>query len=92
MEMLPKAVVEAIGSSRTGDELKVNLQFVLDHFQIVFQTPESMQELRNVVLQLAIEGKLVPQDPCDEPASKLLKKIKEERTKLIKEKKIKKSK
>lgn len=47
---------------------------------------------RNQVLQLAIQGKLVAQDPNDEPASVLLAKIKEERDKLVKEKKIKKQK
>ena len=47
---------------------------------------------RNQVLQLAIQGKLVDQNPNDEPASVLLAKIKEERDKLVKEKKIKKQK
>jgi type I restriction enzyme S subunit len=91
-ELLPKAVVEAIGSCKTGEELKEQLQFVIENFKIVFQTPESMQELRNVVLQLAIEGKLVPQDPRDEPASVLIEKIIAEKDKLISEGKIKKQK
>ncbi|MBR2240248.1 MAG: restriction endonuclease subunit S [Clostridia bacterium] len=50
------------------------------------------QELKNSILQLAIQGKLVKQDLNDEPASVLLEKIKEEREKLIKEKKIKREK
>ena len=47
------------------------------------------QDLKNSILQMAMEGKLVPQDPNDEPASVLLERIKEEKERLIKEKKIK---
>lgn len=90
MKLLPKAVVDAIGKCQTGEELKEQLQFVIENFESVFQTPESMQELRNVVLQLAIEGKLVPQDATDEPASELVKRILVEKDKLVKEGKIKK--
>lgn len=90
MKLLPKAVVDAIGKCQTGEELKEQLQFVIENFESVFQTPESMQELRNVILQLAIEGKLVPQDATDEPASDLVKRIQVERDKLVKEGKIKK--
>ena len=50
------------------------------------------QELKNSILQLALQGKLVPQDKNDEPASELLKRIQAEKAKLIKEGKIKKEK
>ncbi|QPB43391.1 restriction endonuclease subunit S [Rodentibacter haemolyticus] len=50
------------------------------------------QQLKNAILQLAIQGKLVSQDPNDEPASVLLEKIHQEKEKLIAEGKIKKSK
>lgn len=51
-----------------------------------------VMNIKNAILQLAVQGKLVPQDPNDEPASILLEKIKEEKERLIKEKKIKKEK
>lgn len=50
------------------------------------------EDLKNSILQLAIEGKLVPQDKNDEPASTLLEKIKEEKEQLIKDKKIRRNK
>lgn len=68
-------------------------------FAIIEQLDNNKDELlktinntRNKILQLAIQGKLVPQDPTDEPASILLEKIKEEKERLIKEGKIKRSK
>ena len=50
------------------------------------------KQLKNSILQWAIQGKLVPQDPHDEPASVLLEKIRQEKERLIKEKKIKRDK
>ena len=50
------------------------------------------EQLKNSILQMAVQGKLVPQDPNDEPASELIKRIREEKEKLIKEGKIKREK
>ena len=50
------------------------------------------QQLKNSILQMAVQGKLVPQDPNDEPASVLLERIRAEKEQLIKEGKIKKEK
>ena len=50
------------------------------------------KQLKNSILQWAIQGKLVPQDPNDEPASALLERIRAEKARLVKEKKIKKDK
>ena len=50
------------------------------------------QQLKNSILQMAVQGKIVPQDPNDEPASVLLERIRAEKERLIKEKKIKREK
>ncbi len=74
-----------------ANELDASAIF-LEHFDTLFTTEHSIYQLKQTILQLAVMGKLVPQDPNDEPASELLKKIATEKEKLIKEKKIKKQK
>ena len=64
---------------------------VRDYFNLLYDTPENVAALRQSILQLAVMGKLVPQDPNDEPASVLLEKIAKEKERLTKEGKIKKS-
>jgi type I restriction enzyme S subunit len=67
-------------------------QRIAAHFDTLFTTETSIDPLKQTLLQLAVMGKLVPQDPNDEPASELLKRIQAEKAKLIAEGKIKKSK
>lgn len=62
----------------------------MQNFHEVVTTPKDVDKLKKLILQLAVQGKLVEQDPNDEPAVDLLKKINEEKTTLIKEKKIRK--
>lgn len=69
-----------------SEEIKSNLSNELNH-QV-----ELVKKLRQQLLQDAVQGKLVQQNPKDEPASELLKKIKAEKEKLIAEKKLKKEK
>jgi type I restriction enzyme, S subunit len=62
----------------------VNLQPPLvRHFDLIVQAPGGVARLRELILTLAVQGKLVPQDPSDEPASELLKKIRAEKDRLI---------
>ncbi len=68
----------------------MKLETFFDNFELLADAPNGVQKLREMVLQLAVQGKLVPQDPKDEPASVLLEKIKAEKKGLIKEKKIRK--
>src|SRR5690606_32812261 len=51
--------------------------------------PNGIKKLRELILELAVRGKLVSQDPSDEPASELLKRIAEEKARLVAEGKIK---
>ena len=63
--------------------------FITQHFGDLYAVKENVTELRKAILQLAVMGKLVPQDPNDQPASKLLKEIVAEKKRLVKEGKIK---
>ncbi len=62
------------------------------HFDAAFAAPDGIEKLRELILTLAMQGKLVEQDPNDPPASELLKEIEAEKQSLISEKKIKKQK
>jgi type I restriction enzyme S subunit len=67
-------------------------QFLFTHFGELYSVKENVAELRKAILQLAVMGKLVPQNPNDLPARQLLKEIEEEKQRLVKAGKIKKSK
>ncbi len=69
----------------------MRLETFFNNFQLLVDAPNGVQKLRELISQLAVQGKLVPQDPTDEPASVLLEKIKSEKEWLVKEKKIRKS-
>lgn len=70
----------------------MNPQTFFDHFERLTDAPNAVTRLRELVLQLAVQGKLVEQDSTDEPAARLLEHIAAERKRLIKEKKIKEAK
>ena len=64
--------------------------FFINHLARLTTSPEHVQQLRQTILNLAVRGKLIPQDPNDEPASELLKRIQGEKERLVEEGKIKK--
>jgi len=90
--ILVDTLLKALTESCDADEFQHNWQRIVANFDVLFTTEYSIEQLKQTVLQLAVMGKLVKQDPIDEPASELLKKIADEKTKLIKQGKIKKSK
>jgi type I restriction enzyme S subunit len=57
---------------------------LLDHFDRISDAPDAIPRLRRFILDLAVRGKLVEQDPNDEPASELLKRIQAEKERLVK--------
>ncbi len=90
-QVLVTTLLDTLTNSADTDELIQNWARISEHFDTLFTTEASIDQLKQTILQLAVMGKLVPQDPTDEPAAKLLERIAEEKALLIKEKKIKKS-
>lgn len=78
--------------STDAADFAVSWQRLAEHFDTLFNNESSVDALERTILQLAVMGKLVPQDPNDEPASLLLKRIALERDRLEAEGKVKKSK
>jgi type I restriction enzyme S subunit len=70
----------------------MKLETFFKHFDLLAEAPNGVQKLRELILDLAVRGKLVPQDANDEPAAVLLEKIKKEKERLVKEGKVKKDK
>lgn len=91
------AAVADLRSARTARDSAVAWQRIADHFDALTASaaPDdtaAVDELKAAILQLAVQGRLVPQDPHDEPASVLLERIKEEKAQLLKEGIIRKTK
>ncbi len=65
------------------------MELLEQHFDTAFAAPDGVKKLRELILTLAMQGKLVPQDPSDKPASELLTDVEAEKKRLVKEGKIK---
>lgn len=89
---LVEVLLNTLTDSKNTAELQTNWARVSEFFDNLFTTEHSIDQLKQTILQLAVMGKLVPQDPNDEPAAKLLERIAEEKAQLIRDKKIKKQK
>ena len=85
--------VTTYGSSAKAATIKSeNWQRIATHFDLLLDRPEAVDAFEQTILQLAVRGLLVPQDPTDEPASVLLQKIRTEKDHLIAQGKIKRDK
>ncbi|EHE4772365.1 restriction endonuclease subunit S [Shigella flexneri] len=91
-QQLVETLLGTLTDSQKTAELAENWARISEHFDTLFTTEASVDALKQTILQLAVMGKLVPQDPNDEPASELLKRIAQEKAQLVKEGKIKKQK
>jgi type I restriction enzyme S subunit len=89
---LVEVLLATLTDAKDVDELNDNWQTISQYFDVLFTTQASIDQLKQTILQLAVMGKLVKQDPNDESASKLLERIATEKQQLIKDGKIKKQK
>ena len=80
---LVSTLLGTLTASTTPEELADHWQRVAQHFDLLAGRPEAIDALEQTLLQLAVRGLLVPQDPTDEPASALLQKIRAEKDRLI---------
>ena len=92
-ETLVSTLLDALTSAAAdASQFAVAWQAIKDNFDILFTTESSVEQLKQTILQLAVIGKLVPQDPDDEPVEILLKRVAIKKEKMTKEKRIPKQK
>ncbi|MBU1172685.1 MAG: restriction endonuclease subunit S [Proteobacteria bacterium] len=84
------SALEALAHAQGGDELQTAWKRVEENLSMLFEHPDDVEDLKKCVLQNAVMGKLVAQNPDDEPASELLKKIAKEKAELAQKGEIKK--
>ncbi|MEH2355956.1 restriction endonuclease subunit S [Nostoc sp.] len=90
--LLSNVAINQLLTAREPDTFAKHWQRICNNFDLLYNAPENIGKLRQTILQLAVMGKLVPQDSNDEPASVLLDKIRFEKELLTRERKISQSK
>ena len=88
-EILVETLLETLTNAAGQAEMESAWERIANHFEMLFTTEHSVDRLKQTILQLAVMGKLGPQNPDDEPAGELLKRIEKEKARLVKEGKIK---
>lgn len=89
---LVQALLDSLTQASDATDFAASWQRLAEHFHTLFTTEPSIDTLKQTLLQLAVMGKLAPQDPNDEPASKLLGRIVSDRQQLANEGLLKKQK
>lgn len=79
---LVQALLDSLTQASDAADFASSWQRLAEHFHTLFTTGSSIDALKQTLLQLAVMGKLVPQDPSDEPASELLRRVREINDKL----------
>lgn len=82
---LNNTALDALLTASNPNEFADHWERISTNFDLLYDHPETIAKLRAAILQLAVQGKLVPQDPNDEPASVLLERIKADRQSMISE-------
>lgn len=91
-ETLVDTLLGTLTQSENATELADNWARLAEHFDTLFTTEQSIDKLKQTILQLAVMGRLVEQDAGDEPAYKLLNRIAEEKIRLLAARKLKRQK
>lgn len=73
-QTLVQTLLDTLLQSADAEELEQSWQRLSAHFDLLITTEQSIDQLKQTILQLAVMGKLVPQNPNDEPASELIQK------------------
>jgi type I restriction enzyme, S subunit len=79
---LNQSTLDHVLAASTAEEFNAQWQRICDNFDLLYDATETIGKLRQSILQLAVQGKLVPQDPTDEPASTLLERVRAEKENL----------
>lgn len=89
---LVQALLDSLTQASDATDFATNWQRLAEHFHTLFTTESSIDALKQTLLQLAVMGKLVQQDPSDEPASAFVKRIQAEKQRYLAESKARKQK
>ena len=74
-----RATLHRLHTAQNDDQFQAAWRAIRDNFDVLYDDPRNVAELRQTILDLAVRGKLVPQDSNDEPAEELLKRIETEK-------------